>query len=181
MVQIDLAIFTFISLIIFQLTSANDLARGWGDGIAWMSFKDGLEASKESGKPLMLIIHKTWCGACKSLKPKFGAHKGIEELSENFIMVNTEDDEEPEGETYKPDGGYIPRILFLNSAGEVQTDIINEGGNPSYKYYYPDPANIHKTMSKAKDSIKAVAADSETVKEEEPIASDGGRDPEGEL
>lgn len=47
-------------------------------------------------------------------------------------MVNTEDDEEPTG-SYSPDGGYIPRILFLNADAEVDETIYNKAGSDKYK------------------------------------------------
>ena len=30
-------------------------------------------------------------------------------MSENFVMINLGDDNEPTEEKFKPDGGYIPR------------------------------------------------------------------------
>lgn len=73
---------------------------------------------------------------CKDLKPLLAGSKMFEYMSKKFVMVNTLDDEEPTDSVYAPDGGYIPRILFFNSEGELQEDIINEGGNDRYKYFY---------------------------------------------
>ncbi len=54
-----------------------------------------------------------------------------------------QDDEEPAGAEYKPDGGYIPRIIYLEpSTGEPRTDIYNTQGSEKYKYL----ANVQRTL-----------------------------------
>ncbi|XP_064625446.1 thioredoxin domain-containing protein 12-like [Lineus longissimus] len=142
--------------VVLQLIGANELARGWGDKIDWVNLDEGLKHAEEYKKPLMLIIHKSWCGACKNLKPNFAASQELQTLSKHFIMVNVQDDEEPSDAMYKPDGGYIPRILFLDPNGRVRQDIFNQGGNESYKFYYYNANSIVTSMHRALDQIKAV-------------------------
>jgi len=69
----------------------NALSRGWGDSIKWLTLEDAIERSKVSNKPIMVIIHKTWCGSCKRLKPVFSQSEEIRKLSAEFEMVNLQD------------------------------------------------------------------------------------------
>eukprot|EP00729_Bicosta_minor_P004460 gene4460-21695_t len=138
-----------LSLASFVVQSSAEVGHGWHKDVDWKTLEDGKAEAAASGKPLMIIIHKSWCGACKALKPKFGESSEIAELAKNFVMVNTEDDEEPSGTEFSPDGGYIPRILFLNSAGDVQNDVYNKQGSDQYKYYYSDSGAVLKGMQDA--------------------------------
>jgi len=142
----------FWSLFIGAVFAAD--SHGWNDNIDWVTLDEAKEASKTNGKPTMLVIHKSWCGACKSLKPKFAEDKDIEKLSSKFNMVNALDDDEPKGAEFTPDGGYIPRILFLDTDGNVMKEKINVGGNDKYKYYYPSTAGIVKSMGAVSKDFK---------------------------
>ena len=123
--------FFFVCLTAFVASSAivNADSNGWNDKIAWVAVDEATAAAQASGKPIMTVIHKSWCGACKALKPQFAASADIEQLSSKFVMVNAMDDEEPSGDEWRPDGGYIPRIIFSDSSGNVHPEI-TEGPNP---------------------------------------------------
>jgi protein-disulfide reductase (glutathione) len=141
--------FPAISSFLFDSVQAASsiVSRGWGNDIKWVSLKEGQRMAKEQQKPAMVVIHKTWCPACKALRPKFAENAEIAKLSQNFIMINCENEEEPQTSDFKPDGGYIPRIIFMNPDGKVLNHICNQTDS-RHKYYYPHPTPIVDSMKK---------------------------------
>eukprot|EP01116_Phalansterium_solitarium_P011864 TRINITY_DN27699_c0_g1_i1.p1 TRINITY_DN27699_c0_g1~~TRINITY_DN27699_c0_g1_i1.p1 ORF type:complete len:170 (-),score=27.25 TRINITY_DN27699_c0_g1_i1:98-577(-) len=133
--------------------------RGWGDNVNWRPYSEALAEAKAQNKGTMLIIWKSWCGACKNLKPLVAASSEFVELSSNFVMSNVGDDEEPSDSQFAPDGGYIPRILFLDPQGKVDTSIYNKRGSEKYKYYYSDASQILDAMREAAQKFSGAEAE----------------------
>ncbi len=120
-------------------------ANGFGDGdITWRSLDVGLEEAKRSGRPLMLVVHTSWCSRCKALKPQF-ATADVERLAEHFVMVNVDQDEDERVMRYGPDGTYIPRVMFLDPSGTLDPAIGNER-SPKFKYFYTSSLDLVKSM-----------------------------------
>ena len=65
---------------------------GFGDEVEWLKLDEGLAAAKESNKLAMVVVHKSWCGACKRLGPSFAAEQRVKDLADNFVMINVHDD-----------------------------------------------------------------------------------------
>ncbi|RUS78972.1 hypothetical protein EGW08_013274 [Elysia chlorotica] len=134
------------SALLGSVSAATEQMKSWGKNIHWVSFKEGQRIAREQKKPAMVVIHKSWCRACKALRPRFANSPEIEAMSNDFIMINVEDDDEPRGSEYKPDGAYIPRILFLGPDGQVLNHVFNQKGNSMYKFYYSDAFSIVESM-----------------------------------
>ena len=141
-----------------------DMSRGFNSDLKWLSLEDAKAKALDTGKPMMVLIHKSWCGACKSLKEHFkDGVAGVDEikrLSKKFVLANVEDEEEPNEEQYKPDGDYIPRIFFADSFGQVDPEIYNTLGSDEYKYFYGDGRKVIEGMKAAiqKFSVQASSA-----------------------
>jgi len=145
------SLLTVIALgLVSTIVDCSELARGWGKNIQWVTLEKAKEISMESNKPVMVIIHKTWCGACKSLKKDVAKDKAFAKFSSNLVMVNLEDDEEPTDPSFSPDGGYVPRVFFLPAATQkVDPSIYNVNGNKEYKYFYYETEDLLDSMKKA--------------------------------
>lgn len=144
-----------ISIICQIVGSESAESNGLGDHIEWQTWSRGLSVAKETSKPIMVILHKSWCPACKALKPKFQASRTIGELSSQFVMINAKEGEEPIDEpTLNIDGTYIPRVLFLDSEASVLTNAFNEKGNPQYRYYHMGADSIVQSMKKVLNMFK---------------------------
>jgi len=127
----------------------NGLSRGFGDNIEWKPFRTALQEAERLGKPIFLLLHKSRCGACRRLKGEMSSSKELAELSDQFLMVNAEDDEDPHrNPIYNIDGGYVPRLFFLGPDGHP-TPVFNEAGQASYKYFYYTAEQILASMKRA--------------------------------
>ncbi len=72
-----------------------------------------MKTAKLESKPLILIVHKAFCGACRVLIPKLKTSDDMKRLSENFVMVNAYNGQEPDAKLYAPDGAYVPRFVKI--------------------------------------------------------------------
>ncbi len=136
-----------------------DKSNGLGEAVDWTDWDSALD---DGSKPLMVILHKTWCPACKSLKPKLAESKEFARLSRSFSMINgAEGDKIHDIEKLTIDGQYVPRIHFLDQEGNLLPDIYNEDGNPNYKFYYYTEESVVKAMQRA---LKATSVQSSSSK-----------------
>ncbi len=131
-------------------------SHGYGEGrIAWRSLDEGLAESARDGRPLMLLVHASWCSRCKALKPQFNENDNLAELSDRFVMVNADQDQVPAVLSYAPDGTYIPRVLFISPVtGEVDEGLLNPE-RAKFKYFYAPGHSLVDTMRKALDQYGA--------------------------
>ncbi len=123
-------------------------ANGFGDAIPWEPFEAALPHAERDGMPVMLVVHASWCKRCKELKPKF-FDDDIEALSQHFVMVNVDQDQEPKSLEFTPDGDYIPRVVFVDPrTGKPDPTLLNDRRN-SHRYFYTPADDLAGVMRKA--------------------------------
>lgn len=129
---------TFLFIIVatmLSLIAAKDF-----NEIAWATTLDEAKAeAAASGKNMAVLITKAYCGACKNLKSSFSrdTKDEFEAQAENFVLVHLADDAEPSGSEWRPDGGYIPRLLFADANGNPLPEI-KQNNRQKHQYFYHD-------------------------------------------
>lgn len=110
------------------------VAEGWNnDAIEWLDFEDGQAEQKKTGKPMLVVIHTTWCPFCARYKKQFFDPRVVE-LAKSFVMVMMDRDLE-KAETAKlgPGLNYMPRTLFFSPNGTLRPEI--KGANPEFPHW----------------------------------------------
>jgi protein-disulfide reductase (glutathione) len=122
-------------------------ANGFGDKIAWRGLSEGFREAATLGLPIMLVVHASWCSQCKALRPAF-SDPDLVALSDHFVMINVDQDLEPDSLQYGPDGRYVPRVLFFDPGGDLDANLLNPSRS-RYKYYYSPHDDLVAAMRKA--------------------------------
>jgi thiol-disulfide isomerase/thioredoxin len=122
----------------------------WNDGgIAWQPYEQGLAAAKAAKKPVCLIFYTEWCPHCANYSQVFHDPKVIAQ-AKKFVMIHLDKDKNGElSKKYAPDGEYIPRTVFLSSAGTFDPEL--HAPRDKYQYFYDekDPAGVLAGMDAA--------------------------------
>ncbi len=85
-----------------------------------LSFKEGMAAAAEEGKPVFIDCYTTWCGPCKWMSANiFTDSKVADYYNENYVCLKI-DMEKGEGIDIAKDYGIraYPTLLYLNAEGE---------------------------------------------------------------
>ena len=106
----------------------------WAKSVPWRTWDQAVVEAKRTKKPICVVVYTDWCPRCRELAPIFDMPK-ISGLAKKFVMVHQNRDHAPPWlKKFSETGEYIPRVLFLNSKGELQKDITS--GSARYPYFY---------------------------------------------
>jgi thiol:disulfide interchange protein len=135
-----------------------DLVDVWnGAEINWRDIRSGIYESSQTGKPVIMVFHATWCSACKKFRAVF-FDKGIVEASKDFVMILIDADaDKVSNGAFSPDGTYVPRTIFLDSEGNIQSQL-KGAGDPQYPHSLDvdSPKELLSLMQQARETLKIV-------------------------
>lgn len=115
-----------------------------GEGVAWVAdYETGLKQAKEMGKPMLVEVFATWCGACKQMEETVWPKPEVVAASKDFVCVKVDGDKFPEVKKSLMIAGY-PTVLFLDANGK---EIERSLGAVPYQ-------NLVELMERAKDKGK---------------------------
>jgi protein-disulfide reductase (glutathione) len=130
------------------------MAELWnGAEIEWREIGPGVREATRTGKPVIMLFHASWCPSCKQYRQVW-KDAGVVEASRNFVMILVDVDKDPGANgAFSPDGTYVPRTLFLDSDGNVQSDVA--GADPQYPHSLDisAPDELRSLMQKAADKF----------------------------
>ena len=126
-------------------------AENWnGAQVNWRDLPSGVREATVTRKPVIMVFHATWCTACKQYRKVFRDPE-IVRATQDFVMILIDADKDKVANgAFAPDGTYVPRTLFLNAEGDIQSSI--RGKDPEFPHTIDikQPNELLSLMRKAK-------------------------------
>ena len=160
MMRIKALLFAVLVLTLGPAASARapNLAEVWnGAEINWRDIRSGIYESSQTGRPVIMVFHAPWCTACKKFRAVF-YDKEIVQASRDFVMILIDGDaDKASNGAFSPDGTYVPRTIFLDSEGNVQSHL-KAAGDPKYPHSVDTnrPRELLSLLQRAKETMKIV-------------------------
>lgn len=146
------AVALLIAMPIVSSARAPDHADLWnGSEIDWRDPRSGIYEASQTGRPVIMLFHATWCSACKRFRAVF-KDPSIVEASRDFVMilVDADADKEVNG-AFAPDGTYVPRTLFIDSDGNISDQLVGKDPKFPHTIDIESPAELLSLMRRARD------------------------------
>ena len=136
-----------------------NMAELWnGAEIAWRDVGPGIREANQTGKPVVMLFHASWCGSCRRYRTVW-KDPGVVAASKHFVMILVDVDQHPDANgAFSPDGTYVPRTIFYTAEGDVMKEVV--GKDPEYPHTIDldDPTELRTLMQKAAATFDAAPA-----------------------
>jgi len=124
-----------------------------GAEINWRDPRSGIYEATKTGRPVLMVFHATWCGACKKYRAVF-KDPGIVAASRDFVMILVDADTEKEvNGAFAPDGAYVPRTLFIDPDGNVSDKLVGKDPQFPHTIDIESPGELLALMRRAKEVL----------------------------
>ncbi len=151
----NIVLIILLVLMVLMFQTMNREANWNIDGIEWHSYEEGARQALASGKPALMVFHADWCGYCKQYSRLFFDEK-VAALSKDFVMIIVDIDQAAEiNQRYAPDGGYIPRTVFMSDQFEPAYHINSGAPQSRFNLNNRSPEQLQYLMQQALDEFGA--------------------------